>query len=493
MKIIINRLFNQKYFLFYIIIAAIITRMVFSFGHIFSDDAYFDYLSYTLYKCEFAKDYIGYPHTPLRINLLALTAFSFSIFDTNEFATMVFPMIFSIGNILLAYFFMREITRNENTALIAALLMAFFPTDITFATINFSDSPSAFFINCGLFFLYKSFKNDSLRYSVFSGLCFFISIQFKVNIFFIGLLLTILWIYFSIKSKSISYYIPVALSFVGLNLLIEGIIYWNLHGDFFYRFTQIEQNSLYNINEFFTLGSSRGYMKEVDYWPALFDRVFIQNPKGVFLRRFYLFLPLITLYQSYVFIKNKNYSWLTYWFLGLSILFVGFTSSLNHYQPIIQRLSWYMFPLFLPEVILSTFFISNFKKTIKTLLIILYLCGSLLMTAHYSIYFNVNDLNKLKSFLRTHSEKNIYTDHFTKYSVDLIDGYPEPSRTKRIFGSDFNIDTLKHEDWLLFRQEHINELLEQKHTFPDFKMLQTEKFKEIFEAGGFTIYEKASN
>jgi hypothetical protein len=234
-------------------------------------------------------------------------------------------------------------------------------------------------------------------------------------------------------------------------------------------------------------------MKEVDYWPALFDRVFIQNPKGVFLRRFYLFLPLITLYQSYVFIKNKNYSWLTYWFLGLSILFVGFTSSLNHYQPIIQRLSWYMFPLFLPEVILSTFFISNFKKTIKTLLIILYLCGSLLMTAHYSIYFNVNDLNKLKSFLRTHSEKNIYTDHFTKYSVDLIDGYPEPSRTKRIFGSDFNIDTLKHEDWLLFRQEHINELLEQKHTFPDFKMLQTEKFKEIFEAGGFTIYEKASN
>jgi len=143
MKDIFNKISNQKYYLFYIILAAIITRIIFSFGHIFSDDAYFNYLAYTLYKGEFANDYIGYPHTPLRINLLALTAFSFLIFGANEFATMIFPMIFSIGNILLAYFFMKEITNNVNSALIAALIMAFFPTDIAFATINFSDSPAS--------------------------------------------------------------------------------------------------------------------------------------------------------------------------------------------------------------------------------------------------------------------------------------------------------------------------------------------------------------
>ena len=493
MKNIFNKYFNQKYVIYYILSAAIITRIVFSFGHVFSDDAYFDYLSYTLYKCEFAKDYIGYPHTPLRINILALTAFSFMIFGIKEIATMIFPMIFSMGNILLAYFFMKEITKNENTALIAALLMAFFPTDITFATINFSDSPSAFFINCGLFFLYKSYKNESLKFSIISGICFFLSIQFKVNIFFIGFLLVILWIYLLIKYKSFSYYIPVALSFIGLNLLIEGIIYWNLNSDLFYRFTQIELNSVYNINEFFTLGSTRGYMTETDFWPAVVERVFILNPKAVFLRRFYLFLPLIALYQSYVFIKNKKYTWLIYWFIGLSVLFIGFTSSLTHYQPIIQRLSWYMFPLFLPEVMLSTLFISNFRKHIKTVLIILYICGSLAMTYHYSVYFNVDDLNKLKSFLRSNSEQIIYTDHFTKYSVDLIDGYSEPLRTKRIYSSDFNINKLKSGEWLIYKPEHINELVEQGHKFPDFSLLRSEKFTLIFEAGGFLIYEKVSN
>ena len=163
---------------------------------------------------------------------------------------MVFPMIFSICNILLAYFFAKEITKNKSAGLIAALLMAFLPTDIAFATINFSDSPSAFFINSGLFFLYKSHKKESIKYSIYSGICFFLSIQFKVNIFFVGLLLVVLWIYLILKSKSLSYYIPIALSFVGLNLLIEGIMYWNLYDNFFYRFTQIELNSVYNINEF---------------------------------------------------------------------------------------------------------------------------------------------------------------------------------------------------------------------------------------------------
>jgi len=489
----INRIFNQKYNLYYIIIAAIIVRIVFSFGHVFSDDAYFDYLSYTFYSGEYAKDYIGYPHTPLRIFLIVFTSFSFLIFGTNEFATMVFPMIFSMGNILLAYFFAKEITKNEKFGLIAALLMAFLPTDITFATINFSDSPSAFFINCGLFFLYKSHKNQSLKFSIFSGICFLLSIQFKVNIFFVGLLLGILWIVVTIKSRSLLYYIPVALSFVGLNLIIEGFIYWNLHGDYFHRFTQIELNSVYNLNEFFAFGSSRGYQNESEFWPAVFERVLILNPKAVFLRRFYLFLPLIALYQSYVFIKNKKHIWLVYWFLGLSVLFIGFTSSFTHYQPIIQRLSWYMFPLFLPEVLISTFFITQFRSKIKSILIVLYLIGSLIMTYQYTTYFNINELNTFKNYLRSNPEKIIYTDHFTKYSVDLIDGYPEPLRTKRILGAQFNFDEVKKGECILYKYENINELKDQKHTFPNFSILQSDKYNTKFESGGFILYVKVAN
>lgn len=493
MKIVIDKLLNQKNYIYYILFAAIITRIIFSFGHIFSDDAYFDYLSYTLYKCEFAKDYLGYPHTPLRIFLIALTAFSFFVFGTNEFSTMVFPMIFSIGNILLTYFFMKELSKNENYALIAAFLMAFLPTDITFATINFSDSPSAFFINSGLFFLYKSYVNQNIKFSVISGVFFFLSIQFKVNIFFIGLLLVIYWIYQFFKTRSISNYIPIALSFILLNLLLEGLIYYSINGNFFYRFSQIELNSQYNIHEFFTLGSSRGYMTFSDFWPAVLERVFILNPKAVFLRRFYLFLPIIALYQSIVFIRSKKYSWLVFWYLGLSVLFIGFTSSLTHYQPIIQRLSWYMFPLFLPAVILSTFFISKQKKHIQTVFMIIYLLGSVTMTHSYCNYFNINQLDELKYFLRENNTSKIYTDHFTKYSVDLIDDYEEPLRTKRILGSEFDLNTVMPGEWVLYNKFHINELIEQNYKFPEFEHLESNAFKRIFSAGNFIIYEKLNN
>jgi hypothetical protein len=247
------------------------------------------------------------------------------------------------------------------------------------------------------------------------------------------------------------------------------------------------------LNEFFALGSSRGYATENDFWPAVFQRVFILNPKAVLLRRFYLFLPIVALIQSYFFIRDKKHTWLVFWFVGLSLLFIGFTSSLTHYQPIIQRLSWYMFPLFLPAVLLSTFFIMKFNKYIKIALVIMYLTGSIIMTHHYTEYFNIKKLDNLKTFLRTNDDKIIFTDHFTKYSVDLIDNYQQPLRTKKIYGSDFDLNDIRKGDWILYKSEHINELREQGHTFPDFSELKTENYKVQFESGGFVIYEKILN
>lgn len=115
------------------------------------------------------------------------------------------------------------------------------------------------------------------------------------------------------------------------------------------------------------------------------------------------------------------------------------------------------------------------------------------MSYNYTTYFNINELNKLKEFLRINSEKNIYTDHFTKYSIDLIDGYPEFLRTNRILGSQFDLNEVKKGEWVLYKYEHINELIEQGHTFPNFDILQTDLFFKLFESDDFIIYEKIGN
>ncbi len=83
--------FKQYFHLVLVIIVAILLRLYFQIGHIFSDDAYYSYLSFTMQNGEFAKDYLGYPVFPLRIAFTGLTAFSMNIFGTNESATLILP------------------------------------------------------------------------------------------------------------------------------------------------------------------------------------------------------------------------------------------------------------------------------------------------------------------------------------------------------------------------------------------------------------------
>ena len=145
-----KRIFEDKNILYLsiILLAAFLYRMYFFMGHVFSDDAYFNYLAYTLYKGQFLQDYLGYSVSPLRIGLLSLTAVSFKLFGPNELATTIFPMFFSLLNIILTYKLIKLITKSSRVGLIGAEMMALYTTDVVFASINFSDSPSAFIYTC---------------------------------------------------------------------------------------------------------------------------------------------------------------------------------------------------------------------------------------------------------------------------------------------------------------------------------------------------------
>jgi hypothetical protein len=112
------------------------------------------------------------------------------------------------------------------------------------------------------------------------------------------------------------------------------------------------------------------------------------------------------------------------------------------------------------------------------------------MCYHYRIYFDVSNLKAMKSFLRQNSEKKIYTDHFTKYSVDIIRDYKKDSESKRIQGKDFEFDEVNNGDWILYNKKHVAELEMQKYTFPDFSTLRTKKFERVALFNDFIFYEK---
>jgi len=483
------RLIHKYYPIILIIAAAVIVRLFFSIGHIFSDDAYYSYLSYTLLRGDFANDYLGYPIFPLRITFLSITALSYNIFGINELATIVFPFLLSIANLILTYKLAKLLTGDVNVSHISALLMAFFPTDIVIATIGFVHLPNVFFINLGIYFLYKSYKSNKNRLAIVGGILFFLSMQIKENIYYTAILLIILLVYIILKKKKFNSQITIAILFILLNVVVEGIVYLILHKDFLYRFTLLQQNYNYSYYNFFP-HTAQKISNAKNYWRNLFDQIFVVNSKAIFLRRFYLFLPIIASVKSMINIRKKENLLLTFWFLGTLILLIAFTTSITEYKPLDLNLSWYAYPLFMPMTILTAIFFNGFKKNVKLLLLIVYMIGGIIMCAHYEIYFDKQNISELKVFIKENPHRKIFTDHFTKYSVDLLRNYSVPSNSERISGKDFNWKNIESGDWVLYNIKHIEELQWQKYEFPDFSKLKSNIFSEVKRYGNFIIYEK---
>ncbi|GBD87628.1 dolichyl-phosphate-mannose-protein mannosyltransferase [bacterium BMS3Abin03] len=481
---------KEKYYFVAILLAGILLRLYFQIGHVFSDDAYYSYLSYTFYKGDFAHNYLGYPIFLLRVTHTYITAIAFKLFGVNETATLIIPFFISIANLVLTYKIAKLFTGNNMIALIAMLLMAFFPTDIIFATINFVDLPNMFFINLGIYLIFKSYLEKKLYLAVFGGFSFAVSMQIKENIYYTAILLVVLGMYLVIKKRNINLQIVIALVFILLNVFVEGIIYLFLHNDFFYRFTILELNYNYSYYDFFPYTAQK-ISGVKNYWRNLFDQVVVINVRSIFFRRFYLFLPIVGAVQTFLNLKKKEYLLLTYWFLGTLILLLAFTTSFTEFKPLDLRRSWYIYPLLMPMIIMSSIFVTRLNLKIRYLLIVIYIAGSVIMCHHYEIFFNKENLTGLKTFLSANKDKKIFTDHFTKYSIDLIRKYEDINKSARIAGENFNWKLIKQGDWILYDKSHVDELKMQKYSFPDFSVLyDKEKYRLVQSFDEFKIFEK---
>ncbi len=481
---------KSKIYLYAILLAAIIVRYLFYVGHVFSDDAYYSFLSYTLFKGNFPGHYLGYPVFPLRIGQIGLTALAFGIFGINEFATVFFPFIFSILSIVLIFYFTKSIAGNNSTAVIASFLAAFFPVDIIFSTIDFPDLINAFFIYLGLFLLWRASYSKKYFLAVFSGISLYISFLFKENLYYVLILLVIIWIYLAIKKYPSRNFILCALFVVTLFIIGECLFYLAGKGQFFYRLKVIQTNYKYSYYDFYPYTVYKMLRHKAGELYSLFYQIFIINFRSIFLRRFYLLLPLLAVISSVInFIKRKHLL-LSFWYIGLAVLLIGFTTSFTMYKPLDLHRSWYVYPLIMPVIILSAILINNFKTYIKYAAVSLYLIFSLIMCNKYLNYFGTADLNKFKSFIRTQNSKIIYTDFFTKYSVDLLLNYKGEKNRRVILGSGFNLKSLKMGDLLIYDKNHIEELKLQKYSMPDFSHLDSAGFKLVNSFGQFKIYEK---
>jgi len=472
----------------YLLIASgVFVRFYFFFGHVYSDDAYYNYLAYTMYDGSFGSDYLGYPICLVRIGQSCLTAVSFLLFGPSENSAAVFPMLFSIMNMFLNYKLAKTLIKSEIVSVLVLTFTAFYPTEVLFASIAFTDLYSTFFINAGILLILLADGNKKAFYAVLGGLSLALSMMFKESAFYTAILLVALLIFVLIWKRSFNKYIFISLGVLGFGMFIEGAVYYFLNGDFFYRLSVMNEGSLFSRHDFFNEGSIFGY-ESGNYLINLLKLIFIDNTSAVFLRRSMVFIPLLAVIQLIVHRKNRKNRIVVYWFTGLVMLYLFFTMSLTAYQPMVLRFTWYLFPLFLPAMILAAKLFAEMKKGWMVVSVAGYIIFSLYMTEHFRQYFDMYNIEIFEHSIKAEPDRIIYTDHFTKYSIDLIDEFKQPSRVKRLSYNSENL--IPAGSLVVYHVGHISEIAKQGFNYPKESFYRESGFEEVNRFGSFIIFEK---
>ncbi len=410
-KIVKRRLLNNtKMLLFIVVLFGLALRLFFFSGMGASDP-----LAYSKAANEIDKGID--PNSTLtlttRIGLIYATALSYNLFGINDFSSVLFVLLTSIGNIILVFYF-GKLLFNKKIGLMAAFLLSFFPLDVVYSTKLISDIPSAFFMSLGVyFFLYSEIKSK-LKYNIgyyLSGLFIGIGYLVRESALLIGIFFLI---YALSKRKVKKEYFLVALGFLTI-FIIELGVFHALTGDPLYRSTASQEYLLESH-------SSRNHFGRLDFPTGLFHYPYIILTTNL-ISYFYVSIFIAMIYcWNY---RKKETLVIQIWFISL-LLYLSFgSSSLTSYAPF-RAVDRYLTIITIPGILLLAFFLSE-KKTIIKKIIMPLILTILLLTSVVSVYLR-EDRDVLKNLKEANPyiknlDKTTYIDSRSLKALNYISEY----------------------------------------------------------------------
>ena len=156
-------------FLLLLICFAVVLRTVYFNGFFGSDDIEYNRAAFKLANGDFSLD----SHHSKRLGLILPTALAFKVFGFSEVGSVLFLLICSIANIVIA-FAAGKIFFDRNVGLLASSLMLFLPIDVIYATLLTPDLPLVTIVSVsGILFIYTETNAQRHRYSLsfLTGFC----------------------------------------------------------------------------------------------------------------------------------------------------------------------------------------------------------------------------------------------------------------------------------------------------------------------------------
>jgi len=409
---------NTKILLFFIVLFGIVLRLVFFSGMGTSDD-----LAYSRYAANIDKGID--PESTLtlstRLGIIYPTAISYRLFGINDFSSILFVFLTSIGSIILIFYF-GKLLFSERIGLMAAFLLSFFPLDVFYSTKLLTDLPSAFFMALGVYiFLYSELKSK-LKYGIgylLSGIFIGIGYLIRESALLIALFF-IIYILYKKRIKKEYFFVPLGILIL---FVLESLFFLSITGDPLFR-THVSQKYLeeavINLNFFGRLDFPIGLF----HYPWLF----LTNNLLSF---FYIFI-LISIGYVLIYKKKETYAML-FWFLSLIIYLAFGSSSLTQYIPF-KASDRYTSLVTLPAILLLAFFLTEKNELIRKVIMPFTLL-LLLFTSIGAVYLQENviitdDLKELYAQLKG-MDKTVYIDDRSLKALDYISGYKNEIALKK--------------------------------------------------------------
>ena len=412
-----------------ILIFALFLRLYFFVGLNWSDDVGYVNDAYRVLKNEYI--FAKYPPS-LRTMMIYPLAFIFFIFGISNYTATLYPLLTSIGGIVIIFFLGKTIF-DYRTGLIAALLLSFFPLDVIYATWIMPDVPIAFLMGVSVYFFLKANKKSNIYYLI-SGLVLGIAYLVKETAIILFLFYIPVILYKFVKKKKIDLRFSYILFGFLIIFVLESLFLFVKTGDFLFRY---HTSSWYFGTE--DAPQKHGLNVDLKYYPL---GLFNLNPNLTFNQNKYLvnyglFYYFVILAMFFLIFKREKKSYIViFWFLILFFYLEFGSSSITHYAPV-HKLYRHLTVITIPAVLSLSYFLSinfNSKKlfvNLSSILIIFFLFASSIFYIYYQdVYLDAAsyDMRELYTYFKSFDnfKNKIYTDggtvgHLKLYSSFLWD------------------------------------------------------------------------
>jgi 4-amino-4-deoxy-L-arabinose transferase-like glycosyltransferase len=383
----------------------------------------------------------------LRMGFLVPVRLLVEFFGPSQLSFTLYPILCSIGGILLTYFFINQLAGNKLLGLIAAYLLAIYPIDCVFSTKISPETPLGFFIALTIFFFVRGeLQLENGRYNVKTIVSFllcgaFFSIANSIKT--LGIVLPVFFFsYFLLYRKLRWQYLFIIIGFLPVFVVISYYYYIN-SGDPFLQNTVNAQSQLINYSDPKCINQMQLGPLEVLY---TFGEP-LDHTRWAFAFKSYVFDVIFYLTIYYYLFLIGAISWLSYYrkhFTNennrvMSILLIWVISAFLFLEfapvsltEVLFNSKYYMLPkaprfhnyMSLPVVSFGAiiFYSLRYRKKIMIAGLLLVLVISLVSMHQIKSYYldGIREMKEVASFIKEHPERIYYTDHLARGELEYF-------------------------------------------------------------------------